>query len=166
MTQNRNLPITERIKDDDGNDHTYEVILFGALDGLDLLNDVLEVAGEPLGAVLNAFSAGEALSAKSDGVGLSDLLNGSLDGPALGRALSSFSRAIAAKGGSKLTARILHNTLRDGRALSSQVEFESAYRGNYGELGRALLFSLRANYGKALKILGNPTSPAIEGTRG
>lgn len=150
--------ITKTIHDDRGETHEYAVLPFNPEMGLDILTTVLQVASEPLGQLANALKGGDG-SVGVDDVkeGLSSLLDERVDAGALGSAVHSFLTRLQTAGGSKLIRRILAQTWRDGKQLSDDAMFNRAYRANYGEMFRAVLFVLSANYREALQILQNPT---------
>jgi len=133
------------IEGGDGKPHAYLVQLHGVDEGQAIVFALIAVGGEPLGALLQG-AAGKLIA---EGGGLAELLEkdvtellSGIDFAAVGRDLSL---AVARSDMPGLVNLILKNTHRDGRPLRDSNERNAAYRGNYGEMLRAVWQVISAN---------------------
>jgi len=134
--------VSETINDDEGNPHSYVCIQHGAREGFTLLPRISTVVSGPLGQLAEA-------SGGSDGD--TSLLDAQISGTAVAEALSKLSEALVAEGGVQLLLDVLKYTTRDGQKV--EAVFDQAYQGNYGELLSAVIFAMKANFGKSLSRL-------------
>jgi hypothetical protein len=140
---------TVQIPDGDGTPHTYMIALHSVDDGLDVVGALISIGGSPLGSLLQGV-AGQLLAEGVGGVGeaIANLdgdaaeLIGSIDWSAVGRDAAEAVQRVKL---SVFAAEILKFSHRDGHSLANGAVRNAAYRGNYGELYRALLAVIQAN---------------------
>lgn len=134
------------LQDDYGDSHEYFVTMHGAREGWRLAMRILKLAGRALGMALEVTptktpDAIRDIQAAAEGAGL---LDASIDGEALGKALSDVAAEILSD--DALLLDVLKHTTRDGRDLTNVAIFDSAFQGNYGELITAVVHVLKANF--------------------
>jgi len=118
--------ITRTIKDDKGVEHQYHLVQFGALQGIRLGSQFMElVAG----------------SLQLEG-GVSSIIRGGV-------------RALATVGNEAYLLEMVSLCSRDGERLDQRHVFEAAYQANYGELLRALEFVAEENFAGFSSAVGD-----------
>jgi len=125
--------------DAEGKPHKYSLKQFGAEEGFDLLMDVLEAIGQPVGQLGTTVMLADTLSAFS--------------GQSFGTAIEALAVKIRAAGGVAMLKRILKLVVRDAKKFSDaaigsekQWTFNEAYQGNYGEMFLVIAWVLEVNY--------------------
>lgn len=118
------------IKDDEGTEHRYHTVMFGASDGFTLKMRLGKILGVGLGGALE-FTIG----------------SGSLDSGHISQAGPAIFNQILAEGGPAFLRELFRHTSRGGAKLSEKTAFDVAYQGNYGEMYEALLWVLKVNFG-------------------
>lgn len=130
--------------------HRYECTPFGFDDSVDIGLRIVSILGGPVGEAFDAATK----TVKN--VNADALLESNIDLGAVGKALSNVPRGILEQGGPAFVRRILARTKRGYRdaagkeimmSLSETHVLDAAYAGNLGEMMRAVMFVLRANYG-------------------
>ncbi len=121
--------------DGDRNSHSYILTEHPPDEGLDIIGELMAVAGGPIGQLAHGVlgdmtTKGLSLSTMMD----SDALAG-VDWAGVGRDIAQAIKAIRL---SKFAARLLYYTYRDGHHLRDPDVMRQAYRANYGEVFRAL----------------------------
>jgi len=136
------------LEDADGNPHSYEVQPHAPTDGFRVCSRIAAaiidpLAGTALSALVKTVPAALKRARQSDGsLNVDAILDdpeimdglGSLDfsstGPGLRRAVESLDL--------DLVRDVLRFTTRDGKPLSADLHFDTAYQRNYGELMKAV----------------------------
>jgi hypothetical protein len=157
--------VTTTIMDDEGNSHEYQLIHHPADKAFNLLPQVMKVFAEPIG---QAFEALSLKGSKDDDGSLSKLLQdnedqpigalmgASVDGVAMGRAITLLADRMMEAGGTMLCLELLAHTTRNGKKLKNRQIFNQSYQGNLGELFRALWWVINENFGGAVKFYMRP----------
>jgi hypothetical protein len=134
------------INDRHGDPHTYLIAQHNLDEGLAVVGALLAIGGEPLGSLLQGalgklILEGGGLSGVLD-AGAADVL-AEIDWAAVGRDLAA---AVSRVQLPTFVAGILRHTTRDGQPLADPGVRNTAYRGNYGELYRAVAQVVQANH--------------------
>lgn len=152
------------IRDDYGVEHGYFTIQHGGVDALNLLRDLIRIAGPPAAYLLAGLAQAGVLqrldleALRNDAIfGLPENIN--LEKLDLGLSFSALTSAIMEHGTPEFFHRILSKTTRqadpaDGtnyRKLDDFHNFDSAYQGNLGELFSALWWVLQVNFAPLLR---------------
>jgi hypothetical protein len=130
------------LKDADGNEHAYQLVLHDAMMGQKIMWDLVALSGETLGGLMQSLLENEVGSI----AGLLDKQAADLatlvDWAGVGRDIAA---AVGKANMPELTTLLLRHTTRDGNSLANPVHFNQAYQANYFELGQALWQILREN---------------------
>lgn len=161
MKSKREIELT----DEDGSEHTYVMIQFGAIEGIELAPLVIECLAEPIGNAIQAFMGSRGFMPETQPEetagdvpesGLSGVLDADFDATLAGKAVAELARKIAKAGGAKFMLRLFAHTMRDGKKLADKTNFDQAYQGNYLELMRAIGWVVVENYAGAFRKMANP----------
>jgi hypothetical protein len=122
----------------DGEKHTYDVALHPGLEGSQIALRLYTMAGEPLGELVQTFAQSDDLDGEDDaGELLSEVDMSSV--------VSNIRDAIMSLDSEAFLLEVLKYTDRDGQPLKKEINFDEAYRGNYGELWQAVWKVIEAN---------------------
>lgn len=138
-------PLRTTLVDDYGESHDYYSIQHPGTEGLRLQNRLQRALLPALGAI-NARSL---KTLTSDAAGSSDT---EVMAAGLQAMQGAFSEVVTLLEPETVKALLKHTT-RDGKPLSSDVAFDMAYQGNYGELYAACWAIARHNFGGMLQRL-------------
>lgn len=141
--------LTKTISDDHGAQHSYDIIQHPASAGIRLFTTVLESLAMPAGQMLSALQSGGSLPDSGDGL-MGMLLDDGVDGEGIGKAFELLAGKLL-QCGPELFHDILKHVSRDNVSMNNLTAFDGAYQGNYGELVRAVAWSLQVNFGDAFK---------------
>jgi len=139
------------LKDANGEEHAYEVILHGARAGRPIHFALMRMSARPLLEALEQVAkSGELMDALfSDKGDAAAALMGDpqamIEKLNLGGLGSKISTALASEDLENLSDLIFAHTRRDKTALSDGVVFDLAYQANYGEMLLALIKVIRLN---------------------
>ena len=141
-------PLRTTLADDYGEQHEYFTIQHPGTEGLRLQNRLQRALVPALGAI-NARSL-KTLTSDAEGSTDADVMAAGL------QALQgAFAEVVTLLEPDTLKSLLKHTT-RDGKPLSSDVVFDMAYQGNYGELYAACWYVARHNFGALLqRLMGN-----------
>jgi len=149
--------------DADGNDHSYLMTQFGASQGIELAPVVIQCVAEPLGQMLNTFSAlspeqpDEDTDEDVEAPGLvSTFFDSEFNAEEAGKAVSTMAQKVIEAGGPDFVHRLLSKTVRDKKPLSDKLTFDAAYQGNYMELLAVVGWVLTENFASALGRMSDP----------
>lgn len=159
MSQDARIPYAGEVtlKDADGKEHRYQVMAHPTDDGIDIMFELLGLAGEPIGRLAeSALKGGDLLdmvqralqgAVSEGGVSAEDMgeIAGALQSLDLSGAGRDLRTALASTEGRPLLKRILAHTWRDGVHLANGVGFGSAYQRNYLEMLQAAWCVIRIN---------------------
>lgn len=106
-----------QLRDDRGTEHQYQTALHGAVVGMRLGAQLLDLFGETL-----RYERG------------------------LGACIEGLAKGVLARGDADFVLALLEHTSRDGKKLT-RLEVDVAYQGNYGELLRCLVWIIGENFG-------------------
>ena len=111
-----------------------------------------EIAGHEYSYTLHGHAEGLPLSLRLSSTALAGVARGlgsAVEEGDLAQAIGSVADAVAqllaSPDAAKLARAILANTFRDGKPLSSDVEFTRAYQGNWGECYEAIVIVSMGN---------------------
>lgn len=129
--------------------HVYTSTLLPAEEGIEVIAALVALAGEPLAAVLESVLGdpkrlallARAATDEGDTTSISDLLGG----VSLAQVGAALRTGLAGAKAVPVVRALVKWTHRDGKALRDPGEFNAAYRGNYGELARALFEIVKVN---------------------
>lgn len=149
--------------DVDGDEHSYIMTQFGALQGIELAPVVISCVSEPLGQMLNTLGAltPEQKAADDDDdveqPGLvTSIFNSDFDAEAAGKAVATLAQKVVEAGGPDFVHKLLSKTVRDKKPLSDKLVFDAAYQGNYMELMAVVGWVLTENFSSALGRMSDP----------
>jgi len=130
---------TFQLTDKDGNPHDYSMSLHPAAEGQRIMWKLYAAAAEPLAGLADAaFNSKDIFSSLDMDGGLMPALQkvqGKID---VGRVGKDLKNAILDLAMAELTTELLKHTVRDGKKLAVELEFNAAYTGNYWELVKAV----------------------------
>ena len=146
---------TKTFKDADGAEHQYLCIQYPALKGINLAQDILAVAADPLAELLNAFQKS---GIPGDDQAFSDILADGVDTAAMARGISKLAGALD----ERMILRVFSHTTRNGANLSNENLFDAAFTANYSELFDAIAWVLTSNFGELMGALKD-TGKKVQG---
>ena len=136
-------PQTITICDDDGNHHEYLCTPHPAGQGVKLGVQLLQFVGPGIVGILREVLKQVEKERGTDKITINKLIGSEINfGPladAAGGLLSNLGSA------PELVKELLKNTVRDGKLLSNNAEFDIAFQGNYGELIEAVMWAFGVN---------------------
>jgi len=127
-----------KLEDHDGNEHVYDVALHPASEGSEIAIRLYTLAGDPIAELISAFASNEDLSEDDDATELIEDVD-------MSKVSSNLREALMSLDTTEFIREILSYTDRDGDNLGDKTTFDSAFRGNYGELWEAVFKVIRAN---------------------
>lgn len=139
------------LADRDGAEHAYQCTEHPTDEGFDLQLDLAEIMATVPAVILAGLEAMESMD-PDKAKPAKGPAPASFNPAVLGGAVSAVPQAIARAGGSTLVKRILAHTKRQAVAqgtfqpLSSDLQRDEAYAGNYAELYKAIWGIVKANF--------------------
>jgi hypothetical protein len=146
--QTHNFTLADR----HGEEHAYQCTEHPTDEGFDLQLDLAEILATVPSVVLAGLEAMESLDTPDDAKPGNAPAPPVFNPAALGGAVAAIPQAIAKAGGHRLLVRILKHTKRQAvdkgtfQPLSSELQRDEAYAGNYAELYRAVWEVVKANF--------------------
>lgn len=131
------------LKDADGNLHEYRVVPHKATDGFQVTLRLIALGAEPLGRLADSVFSGQgdvSLNMIMDDASVVEGLAFAAVGADLSRGILSSAMNVPA-----LVRGILKNTLRDGKPLDKDLNFNDAFSRNYLELMLAVYEVVKVN---------------------
>lgn len=131
------------LKDGAGDVHEYTVMRHGAVEGQDVMWQLVALGAEPIARIAQiALVSGNIRELiDADSAKLEQMLGGA-DFSTVG---ADVRKAIVATNMSKLAREVLRHTSRDDKPLHDNIAFGNAYSGNYGELLQAVWRVVQTN---------------------
>lgn len=162
-------PHTLVLLDRNGQSHTYIIAPHNPLEGMAIVQQLAGLGLEPLARTLEgALPQLLPLLGKNKGAPSAEQLEAVIGNLKLGEAMASLSSGFA-KLPSALIRQILAHTTRDGKLMGGSAEinldFDAAYRANYGELLRAVWEVIGVNGFLPVSGISQLVAPALAAGR-
>jgi hypothetical protein len=140
------------LADREGMEHAYQCTEHPADEGFDLQLDLAEIMATVPPVILAGLEAMESMDSEEAAKQGQGPTPPSFNPATLAGAAAAVPQAIAKAGGSRLVIRILKHTKRQAaegsnfQALSSELQRDEAYAGNYAEMYKAIWEVVKANF--------------------
>ena len=142
--------ITKTMHDDHGEPHAYFMTQHPATKGRGLFLKMLKILSVSAGKMLSAFQGVGDIP--TDMGGFIDLVTSDqFGGESVGEAF--YRLAVQLEAEPELFLEIFRYTTRDGLKLNSELLFDMAYTGNYGEMIVAVAWVLQMNFGDTFNAM-------------
>jgi hypothetical protein len=141
------------IKDDYGQEHTYETTQYPAGAGWNLLLKLVKMLGKSLGVAASSVMSFDTLPQKA--MEFQSSLDSEISIQKIASAFQLLAVQLIDEGGDDFVKKVLtDHTTRDGQIVTKA--FDGIYQGNYGELMFAIAWVLQVNYAPFFRSrLGN-----------